>query len=155
VKGILIERNFTQFVVFAEDSILSALSKITANQSRLIFVVSESGILQGVLTDGDFRRWIASCGEIDLNRPVTAAMNPSCRSALESSSTAELAALLNSRIIALPLLDSHGRIVAVARLGTGALAAWTTPHRGRTSIVCHCRNWQQSQRQYRYRIAID
>ena len=121
MKGILIERNFTQFVVFAEDSILSALSKITANQSRLIFVVSESGILQGVLTDGDFRRWIASCGEIDLNRPVTAAMNPSCRSALESSSTAELAALLNPRIIALPLLDSHGRIVAVARLGTGAL----------------------------------
>ena len=75
MKGIQIERNFTQFVVFAEDSILSALSKITANQSRLIFVVSEAGILQGVLTDGDFRRWIASCGDIDLNRPVTAAMN--------------------------------------------------------------------------------
>ena len=55
MKGIQIERNFTQFVVFAEDSILSALSKITANQSRLIFVVSEAGILQGVLTDGDFR----------------------------------------------------------------------------------------------------
>ena len=121
MKGILIERNFTQFVVFAEDSILSALSKITANQSRLIFVVSESGILQGVLTDGDFRRWIATCGEIDLNRPVTAAMNTSCHSAPESSSTLELAALLSSRISALPLLDSHGRIVAVARLGTGAL----------------------------------
>ena len=86
MRGILIERNFTQFVVFAEDSILSALSKITANQSRLIFVVSESGILQGVLTDGDFRRWIAECGEIDLNRPVTAAMNPSCRSAAEGTS---------------------------------------------------------------------
>ena len=121
VKGILIERNFTQFVVFAEDSILSALSKITANQSRLIFIVSESGILQGVLTDGDFRRWIATCGEIDLNRPVTAAMNPSCLSAAEGSSPADLAALLNSKIIALPLLDSHGRIVGVARLGTGAL----------------------------------
>ena len=72
MKAIQIERNFTQFVVFAEDTILSALSKITANQSRLIFVVSESGILQGVLTDGDFRRWVAGCGEIDLNRPVTA-----------------------------------------------------------------------------------
>ena len=82
-----VERNFTQFVVFAEDSILSALSKITANQSRLIFVVSESGILQGVLTDGDFRRWIARCAHIDLNRPVTAAMNPNCRSAEEDSSS--------------------------------------------------------------------
>ena len=90
MKGILIERNFTQFVVFAEDTILSALSKITANQSRLIFVVSESGILQGVLTDGDFRRWIASCGDIDLNRPVTAAMNPNCRSAPEGTPPAEI-----------------------------------------------------------------
>ena len=42
MKAIQIERNFTQFVVFAEDTILSALSKITANQSRLIFVVSEA-----------------------------------------------------------------------------------------------------------------
>ena len=114
MKSVQIERNFTQFVVFAEDSILSALSKITANQSRLIFVVSESGILQGVLTDGDFRRWIAGCGDIDLNQPVTAAMNPNCRSADEGTAPAELSGLLTSRIIALPLLDSHGRIVAVA-----------------------------------------
>ncbi len=121
MRGILIERNFTQFVVFAEDSILSALSKITANQSRLIFVVSESGILQGVLTDGDFRRWIAGCGEIDLNRPVTAAMNANCRSAAEGTSASDLSALLNSRIIALPLLDSHGRIIAVARRATDGL----------------------------------
>ena len=114
MKAIQIERNFTQFVVFAEDTILAALSKITANQSRLIFVVSESGILQGVLTDGDFRRWIASCGDIDLSRPVTAAMNPDCRSASEGTAPVELAGLLTSRIIALPLLDRQGRIVAVA-----------------------------------------
>ena len=114
VQGIHIERNFTQFVVFAEDSILSALSKITANKARLIFVISEGGILQGVLTDGDFRRWIAGCGDIDLNRPVTAAMNPDCRSAKEGTSPAELVSLLTTRIIALPLLDHLGRIVAVA-----------------------------------------
>ena len=121
MKGIQIERNFTQFVVFAEDTILSALSKITANQSRLIFVVSESGILQGVLTDGDFRRWIASCGDIDLNRPVTAAMNADCRTAREGTPPGELSGLLTSRIIALPLLDSHGRIVAVVLPATDAL----------------------------------
>ena len=121
MKGIQIERNFTQFVVFAEDTILSALSKIAVNQSRLIFVVSEGGILQGVLTDGDFRRWIAECGDIDLNKPVTAAMNPECRSAPEGTSAAELAASLTSRIIALPLLDTHGRIVAVAMPATDGL----------------------------------
>ena len=121
MKAIQIERNFTQFVVFAEDSILAALSKITANQSRLIFVVTESGILQGVLTDGDFRRWIAESDDIDLNRPVTAAMNPNCRSAAEGTPPAELAGLLTTRIIALPLLDKQGRIVAVARPATDGL----------------------------------
>ena len=75
MRGILIER-ISPIRCFAEDSILSALSKITANQSRLIFAVSESGILQGVLTDGDFRRWIAGCGEIDLNRPGPTAARP-------------------------------------------------------------------------------
>ena len=119
--AIQIDKNFTQFVVFAEDSILIALSKITANQSRLIFVVSESGILQGVLTDGDFRRWIASCGEINLNQPVTTAMNANCRSASEGTNASELSVLLTSRIVALPILDSHGRIVAVARRATGGL----------------------------------
>ena len=116
MKGILIERNFTQFVVFAEDTILSALSKITANQSRLIFVVSESGILQGVLTDGDFRRWIARCGDIDLNRPVTAAMNPNCRSAKEGTPPADLAGLLNTRIAAEALAELAGQIVAQGRV---------------------------------------
>ena len=116
-----IVHNFTPFVVFAEDSILSALSKITANQSRLIFVVTESGILQGVLTDGDFRRWIDTSGEIDLSRPVTSAMNPNCCFAAEQTAPADLEALLTSRITALPLLDSHGRIVAVARRATESI----------------------------------
>ena len=119
--AVQIDSNFNQFVVFAEDSVLFALSKITANQTRLIFVVSESGILQGVLTDGDFRRWIADCGEIDLNEPVTAAMNHDCLTAVEGTSASDLSKLLNSRIIALPLLDGHGRIVAVARRSTDEL----------------------------------
>lgn len=117
VQGLHIEKNFTQFVVFAEDTVLAAIGKITANQCRLIFVVSEAGILQGVMSDGDFRRWIASCGDIDLNRPVTVAMNPHCRSAAEGTSPIELATALSKQIGALPLLDSHGRIVAVALPG--------------------------------------
>lgn len=116
-----LERNFTKYIVFAEDTLLSALVKITANESRLIFVISESGILLGILTDGDFRRWIANCGEIDLNRPVTAAMNPDCLSAAEGTPAAELAAMLTSRILAVPLLDRHRRIVAVALPSKGGV----------------------------------
>jgi N-acetylneuraminate synthase len=117
VQSVQIERNFTQFVVFSEDSLLTALNKITANQCRLIFVVSEGGILQGVLSDGDFRRWIAATDVIDLNRPVTAAMNPHCISAAEGSTASDLAGLLSPKIQVIPLLDDHGRVVAVARGG--------------------------------------
>jgi sialic acid synthase SpsE/sugar phosphate isomerase/epimerase/CBS domain-containing protein len=115
VQAVQIERNFTQFVVFAEDSILTALNKITANKSRLIFVVSEAGILQGVLSDGDFRRWIGSSDGIDLGLPVTAAMNQRCVSAPEGSAGSELAELFSQKIQVIPLLDDHGRVVAVAR----------------------------------------
>ncbi|MBM5792338.1 MAG: TIM barrel protein [Cyanobacteria bacterium K_DeepCast_0m_m1_088] len=117
MQSVQIERNFTQFVVFAEDSILTALNKITANKCRLIFVVSEGGILQGVLSDGDFRRWIAASDVIDLNRPVTAAMNPDCVAAAETSAAADMAALFSQKIQVIPLLDDHGRVVAVARGG--------------------------------------
>jgi len=116
-----IEKNFTQFVIFAEDSILSALGKITDNQTRLIFVVSESGILQGVMSDGDFRRWIATCSEIDLSQPVTAAMNSEFRSAPEGTASSVLSSMVSDRINAIPLLDNHGRIVAVARAGQRSL----------------------------------
>ena len=113
MKPFFIERSFTSYVVFGEDPILAALNKITANQSRLIFVVTESGLLQGVLSDGDFRRWIANCQDIDLNRPVTDAMNPDCVSVSETVSSSEIENLLNDRIIALPLVDSFERLVGV------------------------------------------
>jgi sialic acid synthase SpsE/sugar phosphate isomerase/epimerase len=113
-----ISSTFASFIVFAEDTVLAALTKITANQHRLIFVVTEAGILQGVMSDGDFRRWVASSDEIDLNSPVSAAMNPNCRSATYGTPALELAASMPAHITALPLLDHHGRIVAVALQGT-------------------------------------
>lgn len=115
-------RSISPYIVFAEDTVLSALTKITANQTRMIFVVSEAGILQGAMSDGDFRRWIAACPDIDLNSPVTAAMNPHCVSAAEDASVAKLSAAMNERIGALPLLDRHGRIVAVALPGSRELS---------------------------------
>ena len=45
----IIERNIAPYVVFAEDPILTALHKISANGQRIIFLVNESGILRGSL----------------------------------------------------------------------------------------------------------
>ena len=54
----IIDRSFAPFIVYCEDSILNALAQISSNKSRIVFSVTESGYLEGVLSDGDFRRWI-------------------------------------------------------------------------------------------------
>ena len=85
-----------------------------------------------VLTDGDFRRWIAGCGEI-IKPAVTEAMNSSVSQHLREQAN-DLSNLLNSRIITLPLLDNHGRIVGIARRATVA-SNWLTPHRWWCSML--------------------
>ena len=51
----IIERNITPYIVFSEDPVLTALQKISANGQRIIFLVNESGVLKGSLSDGDFQ----------------------------------------------------------------------------------------------------
>jgi hypothetical protein len=36
----------------------------------VIFALNEGGILEGIMTDGDFRRWLVKQETIDLQRPV-------------------------------------------------------------------------------------
>ena len=55
-----INRIIMDFVVFAEDSILSALNKIGTNKHGIVFCVDQHGLLTGAISDGDFRRWVLS-----------------------------------------------------------------------------------------------
>ena len=59
----IIERNISRYIVFSEDTILSALQKMSDNKKKVIFSVSEDGRLEGIMTDGDFRRWLVASGE--------------------------------------------------------------------------------------------
>ena len=66
MNNIKIDKNFENFIVHEHDLIRHALTKITKNKAKIVFVVNESGILQGSFTDGDFRRWISSySGEVE------------------------------------------------------------------------------------------
>lgn len=79
-----IERSVTPYIVFAEDPLLTALAKITANKSRTIFLVDEHGTLTGSLTDGDVRRYLAA-GHTDLEVPASTVANHSPRSVTEGT----------------------------------------------------------------------
>ncbi|MBL6942701.1 MAG: CBS domain-containing protein, partial [Rhodospirillales bacterium] len=67
----IIQRNIRDYLILADESIHAALGKISKNQSGFVVTVTEEGAVEGVLTDGDFRRWIASVEDLDLNIPVS------------------------------------------------------------------------------------
>jgi N-acetylneuraminate synthase len=118
----IVDRNIAKYIVFAEDTILNALRKISDNKNRVVFSVTESGELEGILTDGDFRRWLVDQRTIDLNQPVSAASNKNFQYAGVGDDPERIAAAFSDRIEYIPLLDRQRHLVAVARRRGGAIA---------------------------------
>jgi len=110
----IIERNLSKFIIYSEDSLLNALAKISDNKNGVVFSVSQSGELEGILTDGDFRRWITSATSIDLNLPVKMVSNKQFISLAPDEKPEEIEASFNERISVVPLVDKHLHLVAIA-----------------------------------------
>ena len=110
----IIETNLTKYIVFAEDSIINALKKISDNKSKIIFSVTEAGVLEGIVTDGDFRRWLVAQETIDLNQPVLNISNKDFKFAYFNDDRDRVATYFSDRIEFVPLLDENDRLVAIA-----------------------------------------
>lgn len=113
----IINRQTTPFTVFGDDSVLTALTKISANESGIVFCVDERGVLTGSFSDGDFRRWITGTRGADLGQPVISAANTSCVKAFAGAPAATVSALFRPGVSVIPLVDERGHIVAVASEG--------------------------------------
>lgn len=111
----IIERNLSQFIVFSEDSLLNALRKICENKMRLVFSVTESGKLEGVLTDGDFRRWLLAGNEINLGVSVSEVSNKEFISQSIDTPHDDIKKIFSDRITVIPLLDRYQHLVAFAQ----------------------------------------
>jgi sialic acid synthase SpsE/sugar phosphate isomerase/epimerase len=111
---VIIERTLSPYLVYSGDPVLRALEKITANRSRLVFCVDAHGHLEGTLTDGDFRRWLASSPGAELDAPALAAANRSFVSLPVSATPAEITPHFAPPIDLIPLVDEQGHLVAVA-----------------------------------------
>ncbi|GGO73863.1 N-acetylneuraminate synthase family protein [Bowmanella pacifica] len=110
----IVERNINRFIVFTDDELGHALQKISNNKSRIIFALSQNGVLEGILTDGDVRRWLLQTDDFNLKLPVSSACNTNYISAEEDSHPNEIEKLFSDRIEYVPLLDKQGRLVAIA-----------------------------------------
>jgi len=111
---VIIDRDIKKYIVFAEDSVLHALGKISGNKMRIIFAVDEKGVLKGVMTDGDFRRWLTSQTDLDLTRPMMEAANTAFISLPLGSSADKIDARLSHKIEHIPLVDEQFRLAGVA-----------------------------------------
>lgn len=110
----IIDKNLSQYIVFAEDDIITALKKISDNKHRIIFSVTEAGVLEGVLTDGDFRRWLVGQDSINLNQPVSKITNKNYKYADHNEDLANIQSSFSHEVEFIPLLDKNRHLVAIA-----------------------------------------
>lgn len=113
----VIDRNTAKYVTRAEECIESALRKIDANKNRIIFSVTDTGILEGVLTDGDFRRAILKNPRLDLSEPVSTITNKNFTFVDAGADPEDIAHNFSDRVEFVPLLDENHHLIAIAREG--------------------------------------
>jgi sialic acid synthase SpsE/sugar phosphate isomerase/epimerase len=113
----IIDHDITKYIVFYEDTILHALAKISDNESRIIFSVRENGILEGVMSDGDFRRWLVEQKEINLDQPVSKVSRKNILSGRIDEDHEALLGYFSERIDCIPILDHQERLVAIGKRG--------------------------------------
>ncbi len=110
----IIDRSIKKYIIYDEDPIHRAFEKINANNMRIIFVVDEYGVLKGIVTDGDLRRWILEQEKIDLQRPVSAAANIDYTYCRDDERPEKITEKFSRRVEFIPLVDDRMRLLAVA-----------------------------------------
>lgn len=112
----IIDRNLAPYTVNENVGAREALRRIEGNEHGMLLCIAEDGVLTGVMTDGDFRRWVLAAGaNIDLDVPVKRIANSDFHAAPADSSPQRVQAALSERISFVPMVDERGRLVAIAR----------------------------------------
>ena len=102
LKGFLSAGNIT---------VVEAMQKIDANAKGILYIVDADCRLEGVVTDGDIRRWIIRTA--DLEEHVSEMMNQSPRSVYLQELNTALDYMERMKIKSLPVLDAGCRVVDV------------------------------------------
>ena len=107
-------REIQDHIAFSEEDLSYALQKINLNKNQIVFSVSEKGVLEGVMTDGDFLRYLLSGQKANLNVPLSRVANKTFLSMPIDSNPEEINKLFSDRVAFVPLLDDQQHLVAIA-----------------------------------------
>ncbi len=110
----IIQSNVESFVLLAHATVLEALIKMSQNKKGFVCAVTERGTIEGVFTDGDFRRWVVNEDQVDINRSVADLMTKEITVAGVDEDPEVIRNLLDSKIHFVPLVNEMGHFVAIA-----------------------------------------
>jgi N-acetylneuraminate synthase len=108
-----ITKDIAPYSILQTASLLDSLVRINQNKCRIVFILDDDGKLVGVLSDGDFRRWLLSTQSNDLNISVSQVMNTSFVSLDVHTSLSRIEQSYDERFSLLPLTDELGRLAAI------------------------------------------
>ena len=109
-----IQNQFEDYIIYKEKSIKNALDKIDFNKSGFLIVVNKQLKVIGIMTDGDFRRWLIKSNDKDLNQSVINASNKKFIYKTYNSRNKDLREIFRNDIKFLPLLDKALRLKGIA-----------------------------------------
>tara|TARA_Y100001968_G_C18872446_1_gene487837 strand:+ start:255 stop:527 length:273 start_codon:yes stop_codon:yes gene_type:complete len=70
-----IKSSISNYCVDEHETLKDALNKISNNEDGIVFCLDQDNVVQGVLSDGDIRRWIVKKDSISLNSDINEAIN--------------------------------------------------------------------------------
>ena len=99
-----------KFFIDEDKTVIEAMKALDEVATKVLFV-QKGGILQAALSDGDIRRWILSCG--DLNAPVKDVANYHPLSLPKCSHGEAVEFMKEKSVEALPIVDENLRIIDI------------------------------------------
>ena len=110
----IIEKKIDSYIIHNQETVSSAVNKIVQTRGRILFVIDDAGILNGLFTNGDILRWLSFYTQADLTQPVSNIINPDYLYAKEGDEPNKIKSYLEN-VLFIPLVDDYHRLVAVAR----------------------------------------
>lgn len=118
----IITKKLDSYLVHKDISIRLALEKLESSGEQILFLVNNSGRLEGVVTDGDLRRWLMKSFTTDLEQSIHKVAPKSFLSLPTDSKPKKIKAHLSNGIEQIPLINSDGIIEAIASIGEPFIA---------------------------------
>lgn len=94
------------YFISKTNTVVEALQKIDLNSKQILFVVDKNRKLEGIITDGDIRRWLIKTGE--LQGTVAEFMNPNPKVIYRKDIKGAVNFMNAAHITAVPVITAKG-----------------------------------------------